>query len=448
MDFFNQLQDFFAGLTRPESLYLLVIGVLIFLLAFLLGLLIRGRSVNRYKKQIVLAERERADYEARYLSAVEKEKALAREVEQLSREKVTALDALEAAKSGSSLDNTGMNPDGDAEIAQQQQLIEELQQEIARLQPDNDNLDLQSSNTDTPTAVSGGSDNAQITAYLQAAENRFAALEAKITQLDGENARLENEVGNLQRGTTNTGSGSFNVPHQPVVGQPATDDEGEPLIIRADTTNPGVRTDHDGGMEVIVDTSKSVQVPIISPEDTERDNLQAIKNIGPFNEKELNAAGIYNYAQIAAWSDQDIEDYTQKIGYVPGLIKKSDWVGQARQLSGLPAAQPAKNKSTKKTAKSKKKSTTTSSSPVKATNLKVIEGIGPKIESILKDGGIKDLSTLASTSVDQLRELLAAAGNRYKSHNPTTWPTQAELAKNEQWTELKILQDKLQGGVI
>lgn len=448
MDFFNQLQDFFAGLTRPESLYLLVIGVLIFLLAFLLGLLIRGRSVNRYKKQIVLAERERADYEARYLSAVEKEKALSREVEQLSREKVAALDALEVAKSNPSPDSTGINTESDAEIAQQQQLIEELQREIERLQPAAENSDLQSSNNNVPAAVNGGSDNAQITAYLQAAENRFAALEAKITQLDGENARLENEVNNLQNGTATTGSGSFNVPHQPIVGQPATDDEGEPLIIRADTTNPGVRTDHDGGMEIIVDTSNSVQVPIISPEDTERDDLQAIKNIGPFNEKELNAAGIYNYAQIAAWTDQDIEDYTQKIGYVPGLIKKNDWVGQARQLSGLPAAQPAKNSSTKEPTKSKKKSSSSSTSPVKATNLKVIEGIGPKIESVLKEGGIKDLSTLADASADQLREILASAGNRFKVHNPTSWPTQAELAKNQQWTELKILQDKLKGGVI
>lgn len=447
MDFFNELQDFFAGLVRTELLYLLGIGLLLFLIAFLLGLLIRGRSLKRYKKQVLLAERERADYEARYLAASEKEKALAREVEQLSREKVAALDALEDARNTHSAQTGVDNADWEAECTQQLQLITELQQEIARLQQSAQVVDLQSSRTDAAGAVSANGSADQLNAYLRAAEARFSSLEAKLTQLDGENARLENEVNNLRQGNNSSTGSSFNTPHQPIVGQPATDDNGEPLVIRADTTNPGIRTDHKGGMEVIVDRAASVQVPLFSPENNEHDNLQAIKNIGPFIEKELNAAGIYSYAQIAAWNDEDIDYYTTKIGYVPGLIKQNDWMGQAASLGGIT---PAATKKTSPAASPAPVAKTTDNSPppVKATDLKVVEGIGPKIEKVLKESGIKNIGVLAIATPEQLAEILEKAGTRFKSHNPTTWPTQAELAKNEQWTELKILQDKLKGGTL
>ncbi len=84
---------------------------------------------------------------------------------------------------------------------------------------------------------------------------------------------------------------------------------------------------------------------------------------------------------------------------------------------------------------------------VKPDDLKIIEGVGPKLESILKEGGITDLKVLSETPVDRLREILEEAGNRYKMFNPTTWPKQAELAAAEKWEELKAYQDGLDGGV-
>jgi len=84
---------------------------------------------------------------------------------------------------------------------------------------------------------------------------------------------------------------------------------------------------------------------------------------------------------------------------------------------------------------------------IKEDNLKVIEGVGPKLESILKEAGIKDLHILASTEVLRLREILESAGNRYKMFNPTTWPKQATLAAEGKMDELKAYQDRLDGGV-
>jgi len=84
--------------------------------------------------------------------------------------------------------------------------------------------------------------------------------------------------------------------------------------------------------------------------------------------------------------------------------------------------------------------------PAKADDLKKIEGIGPKIAEILTNGGIATYSELAAATPDQVREILLAAGNRYASHNPDTWPQQAALAADGNWDELKALQDELKGG--
>ena len=81
-----------------------------------------------------------------------------------------------------------------------------------------------------------------------------------------------------------------------------------------------------------------------------------------------------------------------------------------------------------------------------ADDLKKIEGIGPKIEQILHEGGITTFAQLAEADADAVKELLMAAGPRYAIHNPATWAKQAAMAANGQWDELKELQDQLDGG--
>ncbi len=82
----------------------------------------------------------------------------------------------------------------------------------------------------------------------------------------------------------------------------------------------------------------------------------------------------------------------------------------------------------------------------KPDDLKKIEGIGPKISGLLVEAGITTFSELAKTDPDKIREILAAAGSRYKMHDPTTWPKQAELAAAGKWDELAKWQDELKGG--
>jgi predicted flap endonuclease-1-like 5' DNA nuclease len=86
--------------------------------------------------------------------------------------------------------------------------------------------------------------------------------------------------------------------------------------------------------------------------------------------------------------------------------------------------------------------------PVEKQNLTRIEGIGPKTEAVLNDAGILNYAQLASAEVSQLAEILAAAGSRYRTMKPDTWPQQASLAAESKWDELKALKGRISGGVL
>ncbi len=79
-------------------------------------------------------------------------------------------------------------------------------------------------------------------------------------------------------------------------------------------------------------------------------------------------------------------------------------------------------------------------------DLKVIEGIGPKIADLLVNAGIVTFADLAEASVERVSEILSEAGSRFAVHNPATWGQQAALARDGKWDELKELQDRLSGG--
>ncbi len=83
---------------------------------------------------------------------------------------------------------------------------------------------------------------------------------------------------------------------------------------------------------------------------------------------------------------------------------------------------------------------------VKQDDLTLVEGIGPKIAEIFAGAGITTWAELGNTEVERCKELLAEAGDRYKMHDPETWPRQAKLAAEGQWQELAEWQDKLDGG--
>ena len=79
---------------------------------------------------------------------------------------------------------------------------------------------------------------------------------------------------------------------------------------------------------------------------------------------------------------------------------------------------------------------------VKQDDLKIVEGIGPKISGMFNDTGIKTWKALSETAVADCQKVLDGGGNRYKVHDPASWPMQAKMAYEAKWAELAKWQDE------
>jgi predicted flap endonuclease-1-like 5' DNA nuclease len=85
--------------------------------------------------------------------------------------------------------------------------------------------------------------------------------------------------------------------------------------------------------------------------------------------------------------------------------------------------------------------------PDEPDDLKRIEGIGPKIASVLQAAGIATYARLADTEVERLEEILEADSPRLRRlAHPGTWPEQAALAAAGEWEALAALQGTLKRG--
>jgi predicted flap endonuclease-1-like 5' DNA nuclease len=80
-------------------------------------------------------------------------------------------------------------------------------------------------------------------------------------------------------------------------------------------------------------------------------------------------------------------------------------------------------------------------------DLTIIEGIGPKIDDLLHANGIVSFADLAVQRVEDLVAILDRAGASFRLANPDSWPRQAQLAADNQWTDLKRLQRDMIGGL-
>jgi len=118
----------------------------------------------------------------------------------------------------------------------------------------------------------------------------------------------------------------------------------------------------------------------------------------------------------------------------------------AAPVAEAPVAETPAAEKTKSKASASAKITLPSGKKVKADDLKLVEGIGPKIEGLLHAAGINTWADLAGAEVDRLRAILDEAGSQYNMHDPSTWGKQAQLAHDGSWEELETYQEHLKGG--
>ncbi|WP_306258618.1 50S ribosomal protein L21 [Pararhizobium sp. IMCC21322] len=64
----------------------------------------------------------------------------------------------------------------------------------------------------------------------------------------------------------------------------------------------------------------------------EPDDLKKISGVGPVLEKKLHGLGITKYAQVAAFSEDDVTRVDDALSF-KGRIGREDWIGQAKVLA-------------------------------------------------------------------------------------------------------------------
>lgn len=91
--------------------------------------------------------------------------------------------------------------------------------------------------------------------------------------------------------------------------------------------------------EVKVEAVADVQVEDVAKpkllkkaRDGKADDLKLIKGVGPKLEKELNAAGVFHFDQIANWSKEEIVWADQHLVSFKGRVSRDNWVVQAKDL--------------------------------------------------------------------------------------------------------------------
>ena len=161
------------------------------------------------------------------------------------------------------------------------------------------------------------------------------------------------------------------------------------------------------------------------------DDFTKIEGVGPKINEALRKAGITSYSQLGATDARRLRDILEKSGmrvlHDPTTWPKQAQLAAAGKWDELKTLQDELHGGRV------------------VDDFSKIEGIGPKINEVLKNGGITSYAQLGAMDVDKLKEILANSDLRVPP-DPGSWPEQDALAAEGKWDELQTLQDELHGG--
>ena len=165
------------------------------------------------------------------------------------------------------------------------------------------------------------------------------------------------------------------------------------------------------------------------------DDLTQLVGIGPKAAAALAAAGITTYAALADTNEPQLRHALHEADMMPpGNVAtwpmqatyavKGDWQGlmkhNEKAMAGKPRPAAARG---------------ASASTAPPDDLTQINGIGPRIASILNDGGITTFAELQHANTGDLRQIIAVGGALPPS-SLDSWPTQASYAARGDWSGL------------
>ncbi|MDW3184231.1 50S ribosomal protein L21 [Roseobacter sp.] len=84
--------------------------------------------------------------------------------------------------------------------------------------------------------------------------------------------------------------------------------------------------------EAKADAPKAKAAPKAAKADAGADDLKKLSGVGPALEKKLHEGGVTSFAQIAAWTEEDVAAMDEKLSF-KGRIEREGWIEQAKELS-------------------------------------------------------------------------------------------------------------------
>lgn len=180
--------------------------------------------------------------------------------------------------------------------------------------------------------------------------------------------------------------------------------------------------------QVAHDTHKAPPVAP-QPKNASTDDLTIIEGIGPKIAAALSSAGITSFAQVAAKTPAELADAVK--------AQNIDLVGDAKtwpRQAKLAAAGDANGLEDLKRRVKEGKG---------YDDLTILEGIGPKLQQLLRDNGIISFADLAEADVEHLRHLVRAAK---LPTMPDTWPKQAAFLAKGDLNGFEQYKKQLKGG--
>ena len=317
-------------------------------------------------------------------------------------------------------------------------------------------------------------------------EKDFVAAKYQIDELEKDNKGLKASLANFQSEIVSLGTqlSRLRIAPQKDVSSPnpPTPENIEPITIEESSNTPTEITEKEESEKLEVTVEKTTNQPnpldevvkqaptVINPPVVDnlniyttylKDNdLKIIEGVGPKIEDILNKEGYKNWTDIANSKVEDLKNIMHDAGPRYRIHNPATWNQQAKMalkgdwdnlidlqkiLSSKRTGEEIESSIPKIEKLIAKKIGFESIIP---RDLKIIEGIGPKIEELLKANGIANWEKLSKTPLAILQTVLSEAGERYKLADPTTWSKQATLAHQKEWIKLKEFQAALSGGSI
>jgi predicted flap endonuclease-1-like 5' DNA nuclease len=188
------------------------------------------------------------------------------------------------------------------------------------------------------------------------------------------------------------------------------------------------------GLDAFVEESQAEPTVAAAATTAVSDDLTQLAGIGPKSARALVAAGIATYASLAEANEPQVRKALLEAGMLPpGDV--GTWPSQAAYAAKGDWQGLTKYNEKRGTRKPKAAAATSSSAPAVADDLTQLSGIGPRMSSILAEGGVTSYDGLQHTSTDELRRIVSAGGVLPPS-SLETWPTQASYASKGDWRGL------------